>query len=485
MRDPVKKVLLIVVDTLRADHVGCYGYPLATSPTIDELSKESVMYRYAFSPGSYTVPVHASIFTGKIPSNHSLWFYQGKGQLNRDREITLAEILKQEGYQTAAFVSSYVMRRDWGLDAGFDIYDDRMTTHESNRPEEPIRDGKETNQILLRYLEEKRPEKFFFFVHYFDVHGPYVKNLVKNVFHPDQYGSHPILLNRVRNGSAGGIPEYQLLRVEKNAKGDIVQYERDARIYMAQYDAGIRYADEVIAQLLDRLKGLGIYEDTMIILTSDHGEALGENGVYFFHGLTVSVEQIRIPLMIKYPGSRLKGQVSEVPVSSVDIMPTILESCGIDMARFRFDGYSLLRGPQEPSSRFILSENPVQRAIVGGEHVLLAEKGVIDPAYVYYFNPGALVAGKQFYHYVTDPKGIRNLLGERSQAEDFLRFESLLSHYVDPKEQMIGEKDRLLGERDRRLEGAEARLQSLLNSWSWKVTAPLRWLYGKWGAKST
>lgn len=477
MWNNTKMIILIILDTLRSDHLGCYGYHLPTSPNIDRFAKDSVLYRYAFSNGSYTVPVHASILTGKLPSNHSLGFHQGSGHLNPDRDITLAEILRSIGYRTAAIVSSYVLRKETGLNTGFDIYDDQMTAHEANRLEELIRDGKETNKAFFKLIKSGTSEKSFYFIHYFDIHGPYIKGFDKNWFVVEQYGDVPKFLEKIPDGFTGGIPEYQLLRGKKDGRGNFIDYEKDVRYYLAQYDKGIRYCDEAIGNLFEFLKEKKLYDDSMIILTSDHGEALGENNIYFFHGLTVSLDQIKIPLIIKFPRSFQTGEVGDFPVSHIDIMPTILNFIDIDIDRFQLDGQSLIRSREENSIRWILSENQWQRAIIRGEYILLSAKEVTYSPNCYYYTPPNSLLNKRLYNYVKDLGCSNNLIGTITEDKDFLEFDAFLGKYIDPKEEMITEKNKQLANCYRKLARAQVLSNSVLNSWSWKMTKPLRYIY--------
>jgi len=474
-----KAIILIVIDALRADHLGCYGYHLPTSPNLDEFAKDAVLYKYAFSPCSYTIPAFAAIFTGKSPGNNSLWFQQKFG-LSRDREITLAEILKSAGYKTAAFVSSLVMRKDWRLDAGFDIYNDKMTGFEANRPAESIRNGKETNNEVFEWLADKGHSLFFLFIHYFDVHGPYVNvEPYDSIFKVKDYSKEPLFLDRVLDGKEGGIPDYQILRVVKNEAGEKVDFEKDARYYFGQYDGGIRYCDDIFGDLIKGLKEKGIYDDALIIITADHGEAMGENNVYFFHGLTVSFEQIRVPLLIKIPAKKAtKSKVVEEPVSTIDIFPTILNACKVNNSCFEVEGVNILN--KNSNKRIILSENQWQRAIIRGNYIFIGEKRNIYSDYVYYYDSRQLSIGRKLYNYINDSDCKNNLLGKVSEEKDFMEIDIFFSLHVNPKEQLICEKDRQIETIGEELKLKEQQIQSIFSSRTWKVgsiiTAPWRFI---------
>lgn len=478
MKKDVDIIILIVLDTLRSDHLGCYGYELPTSPSIDQFAKETTLYRYAFSTGSYTVPVHASLLTGKYPSNHSLFFRQSDGELNAGREITLAEILRSRRFRTAAFVSSCVLRKEVRLNTGFDVYDDRMTRHEANRPEALIRDGYETNRAFFDFAKSNSSKRCFYFLHYFDIHGPYTKEQQPKLFPLTAYGKIPQPLEKAPDGFPGGIPEYQLLRIKRDTEGNLIDYEKDRRFYLAQYDRGIRYCDEVIGELFEWLRENELYERAMILVTADHGEALGENDVHFFHGLTVSPEQIRVPLIVKYPDSLNAGGVVEVPVSHVDLLPTVLDCAGLDQLHYSFDGVSLKGGKERFMNRWIVAENQWQRAILRGRHLLLSGKRITYSSPGYYFPAIKGSDREAFYDYVSDPTCKNNLIQTCSEVEEFLRFKSFLTSFVDPKEETIAERDASLDETRRELEVAKGVANSVLHSWSWRIRQGLRKLYG-------
>jgi arylsulfatase len=503
-----KKIILITIDTLRADHLGCYGYDKPTSPNLDKLAGEGVMYPYVFSPCSYTVPVHTSILTGIYPINHDIGFSQKTGKIDPDNTILVQEILREQGYATGAFVSSFVLRRDWGLSQGFDIYDDSMTSSETNRPGELMRDGAETTRVALEWINKNKSEDFFVWLHYFDVHGPYTQLPgLADPFKPEDYGDSPILLNKVRDGQPCGIPEYQLLEVKKKEGGEILDYQRDIRHYMAGYDNGIKYQDKVISELLENLKSEGIYEESMIIVTADHGEALGEGGIYFFHGLTVTPEQSRVPLIIKFPAGCEQTAVPDSPVSTVDIMPTILDYTGFS---------SEMLGLVSPDpDRFILSENEWQRSVIWRNYFMTDEKRVVNDGSNYYFDSQELCRGRKLIDY---KNGIEINFDSEGPAGELIKYSGFLSKAVDSLERRLKRQDMELAENERAIvekdneisekeevvavlsreisvrgdaltkmdnalsecrsktEHLESELESIYNSKSWRLTSPIRWV---------
>jgi arylsulfatase A-like enzyme/glycosyltransferase involved in cell wall biosynthesis len=377
---PPKKIIMISIDTLRADHLGCYGYPRNTSPTLDALAKRGILFKNAFSPSSFTIPAHASIFTGKYPSNHSIGFNQGAGKLDTDIDITLAEFLKSRGFKTAAFVSSFVLRKETNLNSGFDTYDDEMNSHELNRPHELIKDGSETIERAIHWIKDNQNSNFFLFVHLFDVHGPYVcKEPYSNMFGNDAtYNKEIKRLNSIvpDDDPIGGIPSYQVLNKIIDNEGNITSFETSLQHYISQYDGNIRYCDSLIEKLIKVLQDLQIFDEAILIITSDHGEAFGENNIYFYHGLTVTYEQIHAPLIIKpHKEWAVNSGTIDIPVSTLDIMPTLIELCGSILDDPDIQGKSLVKIIEERSDpilkqRVLVSENERQYALIHPDYIM-------------------------------------------------------------------------------------------------------------------
>lgn len=435
------KIIVVSVDTLRADRLGCYGYGRPTTPNLDRLAAEGARYPYVFTACPYTVPTHTSMLTGIYPSGHGIGFSQKSGGVDPDSTVFLQEMLRCEGYATAGFVSAFVLRKSWGLGWGFDVYDDTMTRAEPNRANELIRDGMETTRAALGWIRENRADDLFVFLHYFDVHGPYASDSAANgAFRPEDYGDAPVPLKVVLDGQPGGIPAYQLLDAVRDESGEVTGYQDDLRRYLAGYDNGVRYADSVIGALVDGLKEEGVYDDSLIVVTSDHGEALGEGGVYFFHGLTVSPEQTRVPLIIKPPRGTENPPASDGPFSTVDIMPTVLDFAGVTHGGLGLDGVSLFAGRP---GRTVVSENEWQRAAARDGYYCMVEKDVVYDGFEYYFNSQRLCRGTRLLDYRT---GEDLPLDAGGPAGALLEYAGLLGRVTGPMERRIRRKDSELDE---------------------------------------
>lgn len=341
-------IILITVDTLRADHLGCYGYPKNTSPNIDQFASESMLFENCLSHASNTRLSFASIFTGFLPhetritENHEL-------PLSR-RVKTLAEILKHKGYKTAAVVSNYILRKGYGWEQGFEIYDDTMDDFEQVR-NSAERTAEHTTNRAIELLGEPRKSPLFLWVHYQDPHGPYTppKPFDGLFADPDQKPRY-VPLNPSLTGRSG-IPSYQKLGASRNLHH-----------YVAQYDGEIRYHDEQFKRLIDKLKETGLYDKAMIMFSSDHGEGLGEHDYYFAHSEYLYSSLTHIPLIVRF-GDQLSGRRADF-VQHLDIVPTIYSVLGIKGDRHLRGGD--LRQPQ-PANKEIFAEMVLPRGWGGIE----------------------------------------------------------------------------------------------------------------------
>jgi arylsulfatase len=305
-------VLLITLDTLRADHVGAYGAPRGATPQLDALAEESVVFERAVAASSRTAPSHASLFTSSWVRDHSIGYRNGATQLGD--EATLAAILAAAGYDTAAFVSNSMLRRRIGLDRGFAHYDDRLPDSESNRPVFE-RVAEKTTKQALAFLARERQAPLFLWVHYNDPHGP--------------YGPPPAYLEGPWNGPRDE-PALPALEGQRGIRGipayQVMAEERRPADYRTRYAGEIRYLDAWLGRLLDAFderSGPG----AIVAVTADHGESLGEEGFYFSHGYGTAPNLAHVPFLLRAPG--LAAQRIAAPVHHVDLLPTLLELVGL------------------------------------------------------------------------------------------------------------------------------------------------------------
>jgi arylsulfatase A-like enzyme/Tfp pilus assembly protein PilF len=293
-----QNVLLITLDTTRADHLGCYGYGPAKTPNLDALAREGVRFARVYCPAPLTLPSHSSIMTGLYPATHGV---RNNGHQLAPKFRTLAEILKGQGFATAAFVSSFSVDSRFGLGRGFDVYDDTFQPQAPLKGANAERRAEETFARFSRWLDRQGGLRFFAWVHYYDPHLPYDP--------PSPY----------REGSAD-----------------------------RPYDGEIAYMDHYVGAVLDRLKAKGVLDKTLVVVAGDHGEGLGDK-VETGHGIFLYEETLRVPLIIQ--NSKFFPHPCVVPgaVRLVDVAPTILETIGLRPEAAGMEGQSLLSRARKPT----------------------------------------------------------------------------------------------------------------------------------------
>jgi len=330
-------LIIIMVDTLRADHLGYYGYPHATSPRLDSLAEDSVVFLHHTGHASRTGPSVATLFTGLYSRSHgvvnSLSHFDAKGTLDASR-LTLAEILSEAGYRCAGFTANFNVSKRFGFSQGFERY---QLLNWKKR-------AQEINRAALAWIEEWEAEPrppFFLYLHYFDPHSPYEAPapFIKKFVSPDYQG-------RITGSHR---------QLEEVVAGRLKLDDADLDQLRALYDAEIRYLDSQLGVLLVALDASGLLDESLIVFVSDHGEELLDHGSAL-HGYTLYEEQLRIPLMIRHPEfparrvSRLSRQV--------DVLPTILELLGIPIPG-SIQGESLVAAMKGEASSDIGGEPPV------------------------------------------------------------------------------------------------------------------------------
>lgn len=298
-------VILVSIDTLRADHLGCYGYERPVSPAIDALAASGALFLNDLSTSSWTLPAHMSMLTSLYPSFHKM---EKGGRLGSvrldDSETTLAELLQPEGWTTAGFVAHPFLSGKWGFDDGFDVYR-RYTTQAEAQTDRAIL-WLEWHQFQVnRGL--RRPE-FFFFLHYLDPH--------------ETYSPPPPYAAKYFPDYAGSLTprdKFVTLFSQKPFAND-----DDFRYALALYDGEINYTDAQLGRFFAKLAELGRTDSTLIVLTSDHGEEFKDHGS-MGHKSSLHREQVRVPLILSFPKTIPAGRKIGAPVSAVDITPTILD----------------------------------------------------------------------------------------------------------------------------------------------------------------
>jgi arylsulfatase A-like enzyme/Flp pilus assembly protein TadD len=372
-RLPRANVLLVTIDTLRADRVGAYGGG-ALTPTIDRLASEGVRYTHAWSHAPMTLPAHTSILTGLLPPHHGV---RNNTSFRLDaRAATLATVLERAGYRTGAFVGAFVLDARFGLARGFDVYDDRLPHAERASFHFAERRGAEVVQAAGDWILERTQHPapgtstqhpapstqhptpstqhpWFAWVHLFDPHAPYE-----------------------------APPEYRAGR--------------------SAYDAEVAYADAMLGVLLDRLRAAGQLDRTVVVVTADHGESLGDHGETT-HGLFAYDATLRVPLVVRAPA--MAARTVDTPVGHVDILPTVLDLVGAPIPD-GLDGASLVQSP--PADRALYFE-ALDAHLTRGWAPL---RGVVQNGWKYIDLPDA-----ELYDLASDPREAANRVADVSRRQ--------------------------------------------------------------------
>ncbi len=340
-----KNVIMISIDTLRADHMGCYGYFRNTSPYMDNIARRSIFFENAFVPWPITAPAVTSVFTSQYGHTNGVTRIAPYQYLENNL-LLLAEILSNEGFSTEAIVTNSTIGKKSNTHQGFDVF-----------VEAPMADAKSVNKKAFKAVERLKQmqqdgKPFFFWVHYIDPHGNYTPPEFRNDFINDRYYD-PSEHFKFRE---------QLEAVEIDQEKDISPYERQRRAavrrpigtglpglvdklttevayHVAMYDAEIRFVDHQIEILLNRLKEEGLLENSIIVLWADHGESLGDHNYYFGHGRFPYNACLKIPFMIIHP--EYHPSKINIPVSLLDLTPTLLDFLDIKQPLL-FEGTSLV-----------------------------------------------------------------------------------------------------------------------------------------------
>ncbi len=295
-------VILISIDTLRADHLPAYGYKGVATPALDALRRDGVLYEHAYSTTPLTFPSHTTLLTGVLPAVHgvrdNVGYKLDAGKVERGELPFLPEILKKAGYATGGAVSAYVLQGKTGLSTGFDFYEDGIEFRSNTGLGGLQRPGGETLKLSQDWLRSVKDKPFFYFFHIYEPHTPYAP--------PEPYASR----------------------------------------YPLKYDGEIAAADHIVGELIAELKALGVYDRALVVLLSDHGEGLNDHGEEE-HGVLLYNEAIHVPLIVKLPKSQNAGGTTVRPVELLDVAPTVLGLLGLDVPK-AMPGVSLLAANVPP-----------------------------------------------------------------------------------------------------------------------------------------
>ena len=317
----IRNVIIISLDTTREDVLSCYGFKHNTTPNIDALAAEGVLFERAYAPLSLTLPSHCSMLAGTIPPYHGV--HDNNGYKLDDSNVTLAEILKDNGFATGAVIGSIILDSRYGMDQGFDFYDDDFQ-NERSPIFIPERQAEEIERVACQWLDEHQKENMFLFVHFYDPHRSYdAPEPYKNMFLPTP------------PPKPGSLEHLQ-----------------------GTYAGEVAYTDHCIKGIIDKLKQLGLYDSTLIIVTSDHGEMFYQHKEVT-HAYYIYEGNVRIPLVFKVPGVSTPRRI-EKTVGLVDIVPTVCSLLDIK-GSYTFQGVDispyLLQNAPEDLKRHVYLES--------------------------------------------------------------------------------------------------------------------------------
>jgi arylsulfatase A-like enzyme/Tfp pilus assembly protein PilF len=362
-------LLLITLDTTRADRIGAYGGPAGATPVLDQIAREGVLFERAVTPAPLTLPAHSSLFTSRYPYAHGV--RDNGGFFLEDDESTLAEELKAQGFKTGGFVGAYVLDRRWGIGQGFDTYFDEFDLAKvaSSSLGEVERPADEVADRALAWLDSVKDSRFFAWVHFYDAHSPYAP--------PEPYRS---------------------------------------RFADRPYVGEVAFVDAQVGRLRSFLEAQNLLDNTVVVILSDHGESLGDHGEET-HGFFIYEPVIHVPLLIRAPYDALGGRRVGDLVRSIDVMPTVLDLLGVRPAG-KLEGQSLVGLMSGAASELGLSA--YAEAVYPRYHFGWSElRSVTSGGYKYIDAPRP-----ELYDLKSDPHETRNLYQDRRAVSS--RLEALL-----------------------------------------------------------
>ena len=354
-------IVLISIDTLRADRLPAYGYTKIATPNIDRFVSEGALFERAWSHSPQTLPAHTSILTGLLPFDHGV--RDNVGFTVKDGETTLPGTLRESGYATGGFVSSYVLRRQVGIAQGFDVYDDQMPAASPDRPLGLVqRPGLDTVAAAERWLDTLTSPKFFLFFHIYEPHTPYTPS----------------------------------------------------------YDAEVELSDRIVGRLLDTLRARGFYDDATIVLLSDHGEGLGDHGEDE-HGMFLYRETTQVPLIVKAPDGAGAGRRIAASAQHLDVAPTLIDFAGGSGSRGFGGSEDTARGrslrPVIENTGTLADASIYSEAMSPRYHFGWSELyALTDDRYRYIRAPR-----DELYDLAQDPREARSIAAERPQVRAAMR----------------------------------------------------------------
>lgn len=354
-------IVLIAADTLRADFLSCYGNKWIETPSVDALAGDGIIFENAVSQASWTLPSHATLMTSRYPLQHGCLSYNNPLS---ETETTLAEVLKRDGYKTGAFISTFLVSSKFGFNQGFDTFDEDLDP-DYQRPVAKFHDK------TLKWIENNKDENFFLWLHYFEPHYPYLE-------HSPYTDKYEKILNGNKKGTFDRSHEW-IKETFNKGKDDL--NETDINRLKSLYGGEVSYLDGFIGEVIAKLKEEGVYDNTIIVFTSDHGEMLGEQHI-IEHGDSLFQPEINVPLIFKIPSAMkvASGRRINSLVELTDVMPTLLGLLDIN-TDIKMEGkslYPLFSGDKTVLRKYAFSEVHNYKSIINDRWKLIMSLPVLD-----------------------------------------------------------------------------------------------------------
>ena len=411
------KVILISLDTLRADHLGSYGYERDTSPNIDQLAEDSVLFEDVYAHSPWTLPSHLSMLFSLNSASHQVYYNDQKIDTSFP---SLASYLRKQGYLTRAFTGGGYVSSIYGFSKGFDGYEEPVGGRKAALQDD---EAAYLYEKTSHWLNRNRDKKFFLFLHTFQTHGPY---------------RCPPPWNKSFLSPEAKWNEMALRNFLDGHGDDYVFSEKERQNIIDLYDGEIKYTDEVLIKpLVAQLKEMGIYDNTLLIITSDHGEEFMDHGGWL-HGRTLYNELIKVPLIIKFPSSRYKGNRVSSIVRLIDIMPTILDTAQVDYSGL--DGKTLreLLSLSDPQDRTFISDLAHKNTPVPCPAITSTNRGRVK--FIIDRSPDG-VKSVEAYDLERDPEERQNIFHKVQEMRD--EVVEFLQEYYEKKQKQTGSTERI------------------------------------------
>lgn len=336
-----RNIILISIDTLRADALGCYGNRIKASPNIDRMAKEGTLFSHCISQDTWTLSSHMSLMTSLYPAHHYMTSSQIKRPIKvelRPGHLTLAEVMRDKGYNTVAFTESGFVHSAFGFNQGFNSYSNSWTKDRDTREktmelmplafrdgfvgDKGLGTGQTSSRVIFsaaqKMVKDRGKRKFFYFIHTYETHIPYFENPYLRLFSPKYSGFIP-----------GSIDEKQQDELAARVfSGRLKMTEKDIEHLWALYSSNVRYVDDFVGEFLETLKETGLEHNTLVIFTSDHGENIYSHGQLIDHCHLPYEPVVKVPLIMRCDSIVPKGKEVSMQVASLDIFPTVLDFTG-------------------------------------------------------------------------------------------------------------------------------------------------------------